>query len=126
LRARKEDIPVLIDHFSACSPKNITSCSRDFQTILSKSLLNYEWPGNVRELRNVMEKAVMVLRGGHEVHQNLPERLTNPVSDRDTSRSHSVLLGRSGEDDNPKDPSLVGNNKSEASRIRGVTGRRER
>jgi transcriptional regulator with PAS, ATPase and Fis domain len=59
LRDRKEDIPLLVDHFlehaNAPSGERKTS-SREFVRVLTA----HDWPGNVRELANVVERAVIV------------------------------------------------------------------
>ncbi|MBU2567237.1 MAG: sigma-54 dependent transcriptional regulator [Elusimicrobia bacterium] len=63
LRERKEDIPLLAEHFIKTYNmefnKNIKGISAD----ALKALTNYNWPGNVRELRNVIERAVVLSRG---------------------------------------------------------------
>jgi len=60
LRKRKDDIPVLIDHFIAkYSMKNNTPQKSFSQKALSR-LLSYEWPGNVRELENFVEKSIIL------------------------------------------------------------------
>jgi DNA-binding NtrC family response regulator len=60
LRERKEDIPVLADHFikyyNIQFQKNITSINNS----VHHHLLKYNWPGNIRELRNVIERAVIL------------------------------------------------------------------
>lgn len=59
LRERKEDIPILVEHFVQrfCQQfrKNITSVDEEVMDILN----SYDWPGNVRELSNVIENAVV-------------------------------------------------------------------
>lgn len=59
LNKRKEDIPLLINHFlnkfSITYKKNIPGIEEDFLELM----LNYRWPGNVRELENAMEYAVI-------------------------------------------------------------------
>jgi two-component system response regulator PilR (NtrC family) len=66
LRERKEDIPVLANHFlkkySEELNKNILKISPETLQIL----LQYEYPGNVRELQNIIERAV-ALEGGQEL-----------------------------------------------------------
>ncbi|MEX0988467.1 MAG: sigma-54 dependent transcriptional regulator [Bacteroidales bacterium] len=60
LRERKEDIPLLVNHFIS---KYCTSMSRDMLTIEApamKHLMNFEFPGNVRELENMIERAIVV------------------------------------------------------------------
>ena len=58
LRERREDIPLLVQHFinkfSKEMKKNISGVSED----ALKILLNYSWPGNVRELENVIQRAI--------------------------------------------------------------------
>src|SRR6185295_8190801 len=63
LRARREDIPLLVDHFLGvyCAKNNRPrlEAPRDVLQILT----DYSWPGNVRELENVIERAVVLCRG---------------------------------------------------------------
>jgi DNA-binding NtrC family response regulator len=62
LRERREDIPLLIDHFLRTfgekNNKTIRGLSRDAREVL----LRYDYPGNVRELENVIERAVVLSR----------------------------------------------------------------
>jgi two-component system response regulator HydG len=62
LRERKEDIPLLIEHFlekfSHETAKQVDHITRD--TV--ERLTAYEWPGNVRELENAIERAVVLSR----------------------------------------------------------------
>ena len=64
LRERKEDIPLLAAHFIEVSVREL-KCERPRLTRAGLAkLLAYDWPGNVRELRNVIERAVILARGG--------------------------------------------------------------
>ncbi|MDE0400237.1 MAG: hypothetical protein OXL96_20780, partial [Candidatus Poribacteria bacterium] len=62
LRDRREDIPVLADHFlkkyAAATEKSI----RDISTDALQMLIQHGFPGNVRELENVIERAVLYER----------------------------------------------------------------
>jgi DNA-binding NtrC family response regulator len=62
LRERREDIPLLVDHFikkyARAMNKRFTSISRAALDIL----MNYSWPGNVRELENAIERAMVIGR----------------------------------------------------------------
>jgi DNA-binding NtrC family response regulator len=73
LRSRREDIPLLIDHFLTlyCEKNRRArpSISRDVQERLS----DYPWPGNVRELENAVERAVVLCRGEALRIEDLPE-----------------------------------------------------
>ena len=63
LRERKEDIPLLLEHFmrrfATENGKNITGISSEARDLL----LKYDYPGNVRELENIIERAVVISRG---------------------------------------------------------------
>ncbi len=60
LRNRREDIPLLVEHFvkkfCAENGKNL----RQFSPDALRVLMDYDWPGNVRELENVVERAVVL------------------------------------------------------------------
>jgi len=62
LRERKEDIPLLVDHFirkyARAMNKRFESLSRTALDVL----MNYSWPGNVRELENAIERAMVIGR----------------------------------------------------------------
>ena len=57
LRDRKEDIPVLVDHFLDRSREHQGGLRRSFSPLAMRVLLEYSWPGNVRELENAVERA---------------------------------------------------------------------
>jgi transcriptional regulator with PAS, ATPase and Fis domain len=63
LRERKEDIPLLVEHFlqkyNKKAKKNVDSISPR----AIKALIEYDWPGNVRELENTIERAVVLSKG---------------------------------------------------------------
>jgi transcriptional regulator with GAF, ATPase, and Fis domain len=73
LRERVEDIPLLAGHFleKVCRRFGVTGLRLTQADVLR--LQGYDWPGNVRELENVIERAVIVSRGG-PLRLNLPER----------------------------------------------------
>ncbi|HZD04515.1 MAG TPA: sigma-54 dependent transcriptional regulator, partial [Longimicrobiales bacterium] len=60
LRDRKEDIPVLADHFAGLACRELGKEERDFSREATERLLRHSWPGNVRELRNVLERCVLL------------------------------------------------------------------
>ena len=81
LRDRKEDIPVLVQAFleEFCGlhqkePKQISDQTMEF-------MLHYSWPGNVRELRNVVERMVLLARGGLIEPRDLPGAIRNVTDD---------------------------------------------
>jgi two-component system response regulator GlrR len=58
LRERKEDIPLLIDHFIKKIEKRMKKEIKGFSKPALQKLLSYSWPGNVRELENTIEYAI--------------------------------------------------------------------
>jgi PAS domain S-box-containing protein len=82
LRDRREDIPLLAQHFiREFSGRMDRQVSRIDARALEQ-LTSYDWPGNVRELANILERAVILCRGGvlQKVHLGLPSR-ASPIGD---------------------------------------------
>lgn len=81
LRKRKEDIPLLTEHFiqkfNRLSGKEIQGLSPGVLPVL----MSYDFPGNVRELENIIEYATVVCRGNSIGIEQLPEYL-RPASHR--------------------------------------------
>src|SRR5208283_4991123 len=64
LRERMDDIPLLAKHFVELSAKEMKCAKPRLTRAAVTHLQSYDWPGNVRELRNVVERAVILARGG--------------------------------------------------------------
>jgi transcriptional regulator with GAF, ATPase, and Fis domain len=64
LRERMDDIPLLATHFVALSCRELKCAKPRLTKAGIDKLQNYDWPGNIRELRNVIERAVILARGG--------------------------------------------------------------
>ncbi|RMG03638.1 MAG: sigma-54-dependent Fis family transcriptional regulator [Nitrospirae bacterium] len=79
LRSRKEDIPLLVDHFLKKHSKAKKRPAPIINDEILDILMNYNWPGNVRELENLIER-LTILNGGEVVGiSDLPERFqTSP------------------------------------------------
>jgi DNA-binding NtrC family response regulator len=63
LRDRREDIPLLVDHFLKRFASEFRKSIHDISSEALRKLDSYNWPGNVRELRNVIERAVLLGSG---------------------------------------------------------------
>jgi two-component system, NtrC family, nitrogen regulation response regulator NtrX len=75
LRARKEDVPALVEHFIRvfCAENG-----KRLKTVAPSALtyfMTYEWPGNVRELRNMVERLVIMVPGDTITAEDLPPPL---------------------------------------------------
>ncbi|MBM3813859.1 MAG: sigma-54-dependent Fis family transcriptional regulator [Acidimicrobiia bacterium] len=82
LRERKEDIPLLVDHFfqKYCreNEKFLDASGRApvaFEPDAMQILMDHNWPGNVRELENVVERAVVLATGPVVTTEVLPDHL---------------------------------------------------
>jgi two-component system response regulator AtoC len=75
LRARREDINLLIDHFVARNNARLGTQTRGLSNDARKLLLEYAWPGNVRELENTIERAMVLAETDIIQASDLPERI---------------------------------------------------
>jgi two-component system response regulator AtoC len=75
LRERREDIPLLIDHFLARMNARMGLAVTGTSPEAMRVLIEYDWPGNVRELENSVERAVVLCEGSQIEVDTLPERL---------------------------------------------------
>ncbi len=86
LRERKEDLPLLVDHFikkySAEQGKDIVGISSPALAIL----MHYDFPGNIRELENIIEYSFILCEGGYIQ----PEHLPDPFA----PESEEIILGQ--------------------------------
>ncbi len=73
LRSRREDIPLLVDHFVGLYAKKNGKPRLTVTRVALERLLEYAWPGNVRELENVVERAVVLSRGDALTENDLPD-----------------------------------------------------
>jgi DNA-binding NtrC family response regulator len=64
LRERREDIPVLVDHYVALYSKKYAKPARRLPAEVMAALVAYDWPGNVRALRHAAERAVILAGDG--------------------------------------------------------------
>ncbi|MDP8922172.1 MAG: sigma-54 dependent transcriptional regulator [Chloroflexota bacterium] len=64
LRERKDDIPLLVEHFLTKFRYTPTSPPARISEEAMRTLVSYDWPGNVRQLEHTVERAVIMARGG--------------------------------------------------------------
>lgn len=82
LKDRKEDIPLLVNHFIYYFRHEMHCKSKKFSTKAIEALQVYDWPGNVRELKNVVER-VLAIYGESEIisPEHLPLEIINDHRD---------------------------------------------
>jgi len=126
LRARKEDIPLLVRAFLKESAAENEKPSRDFSQEAMSSILDYNWPGNVRELRAAVEHAVVMCSTPQIGVRDLPATLrgtvpqheSNPLQTKDGLNLHhseQMLIFRALEES--------GGNRTDAARRLGISRR---
>jgi two-component system response regulator PilR (NtrC family) len=80
LRQRRDDIPLLVDHF--LKRYAVNNPAKTVNPEAMELLMKYDWPGNVRELENVMERALILDEGGIIGPDDLPDKLRFGASHR--------------------------------------------
>ena len=92
LRERKEDIPLLSQHFLNQCTQSVRKQIRALAPETLALLIEHDWPGNVRELENAVEHAVIVEKGQVVLPSSLPMNLTKSC-DGEVTPEHSTELG---------------------------------
>ncbi|MFZ1291418.1 MAG: sigma-54 dependent transcriptional regulator [Melioribacteraceae bacterium] len=77
LRERKDDIPLLINHFAQKICKQNKFPIKNFSQDAIEVLKNYEWSGNVRELRNIIERIIIMISSNSITKQDVISLLPN-------------------------------------------------
>jgi DNA-binding NtrC family response regulator len=125
LRERREDIPILAEHFLREYARRSNRVLRGFSPRAMDALLAHHWPGNVRELENVVERAVALAPGSRVEESDLPDKL---IVRARTAAPEPRAESRATLDEVARGYVLqvldqVGGNKSEAARILGIPRR---
>jgi two-component system response regulator PilR (NtrC family) len=76
LRHRRDDIPILADHFLARLNASMGKKIDRISSEALKKIESYDWPGNVRELENAMERAFILETSNEVSAQHLPESVS--------------------------------------------------
>jgi two-component system response regulator AtoC len=75
LRDRREDIPLLVNHFMEKFDKRLRKEITEIQPEALRALMAYPWPGNVRELENVIERTMVLTERSHIHVSELPDEI---------------------------------------------------
>jgi DNA-binding NtrC family response regulator len=97
LRERKDDIPLLADHFlSHFASKYNKQTIKGFSPEAEQLLIDGNWPGNVRELKNLVER-IVVLENTEEIQpQHIPLWISRPTMSAEQSADGRFILPESG------------------------------
>jgi DNA-binding NtrC family response regulator len=91
LRARAQDVPLLVDHFLNAA-QTAGPPGRKFSAEDTARLRTYQWPGNVRELRHVVLRAA-IMSDPNDAVLRLPERFDSPFNE--PNGQQGLAIGRS-------------------------------
>ena len=131
LRERKEDIPLLCEHFLKKYSKEYGKNIRGFAKGVIEKMMRYDFPGNVRELEHMIERAVIMCTGEY-ITEDLIVFDSDKFEDErekklDADRAIDVLVGKTIDEVEKmlilKTLEKTGWNKVKAAQILGVTDR---
>ena len=123
LRERKEDIPLLVEHFRKKYNREAGNRRKKFSREVMDRFLSYPWPGNVRELENVV-RACLVLSDTETIQvEDLPPRLRGETHKKKTSLTLIEEREKSEREYLIRILRETGGNISRASRIAGISRR---
>ncbi len=122
LRDRKEDIPLIIQHFITKFNKNLKKNISGISEQALKLLLNYAWPGNVRELENIIERAITLTQGEVISLEDLPTPMTHGEDKDSTGKAlrEKYTVDQLEKEYIKKVLIEAGGNKSKAAQILGL------
>ncbi|MCJ7498815.1 sigma-54 dependent transcriptional regulator [bacterium] len=123
LRERREDIPLLADHFLSEIAERNGKLIRGFSPQAMDLLVRNKWKGNVRELENVVERAVIMTRG--DVIQ--PGDLPGHITEEGNAPSSGIIPGRPLSDLEREailsTLDMTGGNRTESAKLLGISRR---
>lgn len=91
LRERREDIPMLVNHFVEEFSSRFGRQTQSLASETIEMMKVYNWPGNVRELENVVERMIALEAGPHLLPDSLPSHIREPLKARlDSLQTHLV------------------------------------
>jgi DNA-binding NtrC family response regulator len=92
LRERKDDIPLLANHFLEKLNHIEGRHIKGFEDSVMNVFLRYDWPGNIRELENVVERAYVLCPGMTITMKYLPSKFQEMIDEREKPFDHMNLL----------------------------------
>ena len=98
LRERMEDVPMLAEHFLQIYAEKYKRHGCEFSERAYDQMLKYNWRGNVRELQHVIERAILLSKGGRISELNIPKNLDNAISFASIAKNENAYHSNSRTD----------------------------
>ncbi len=133
LRERKEDIPLLLEHYTNLYCKQMDKPNLKIHPEVVQRLMNYHFPGNIRELRNFVERAVILCDGNEltpEHFQIMQQEQPAQPSGEGKTAAHNSTASMEYETYNLEENEkrlirkvleITGNQKTKAAQMLGIT-----
>jgi two-component system response regulator HydG len=122
LRGRREDIPLLAEHFLRLFSQKNNKEMKGFTPQAMDRIIRYDWPGNVREIMNTIESGVVLSNSAYLTEQDLPIISSEKeVIELSAETSSELPLNEVEKTTILKTLNASGGNKSEAARRLGIT-----
>jgi DNA-binding NtrC family response regulator len=121
LRDRREDIPVLLEHFLSLYARKYDGPRRKVSAEALALLEKYSWPGNVRELRHAVERATILAGSDRLVPQDFPFVFDSPTARGPAEMTEDLDLERLEKRAIERALARHGGNISQAAETLGVT-----
>jgi two-component system response regulator HydG len=123
LRERREDIPLLAEHFLSIISERNNKMIRGFSPKAMDLLVRNRWKGNVRELENVVERAVIMARGDVIQQKDLPGHIIDGTEGEYAGVTPGRPLSELERDAIISTLEMTGGNRTETARLLGISRR---
>lgn len=120
LRERKDDIPLLINHFLEEFNKENEKAIKGIDNQARNAMYKYNWPGNIRELRNCIESAVVMCQGEYITMDDLPPTIAQSAGEQVIHVPSGITLEDAEKIIITQNLALNKGNKSKTSEVLGI------
>ena len=131
LRERREDIPLLLDHFFNKTAREMGRCAPVLSEEVLNALEHYRYPGNIRELANIVERLLTICPDGRITFKDLPQEVREEAAHAPQTAKMLNDLPDGGARLSQVEKELIlktlemtSGNKAAAARMIGITRRR--
>ncbi len=122
LRKRKDDIPLLLEHFAADHAQKMNKNTPSIDPSIYEGLMQYSFPGNIRELRNMVERAIILCDGNRLQPKHFElNKLMRQVQEEGNLEGMSLNLEMLEKNALIQALKQANYNKSQASRFLGIS-----